>query len=36
LRETIGNPIPPVYLHEYELALAGAREQLGQETFASA
>ncbi len=36
LRETVGNPIPPLYLLEYQQAVAAAREQLGQEAFASA
>lgn len=34
MRETVGNPIPPAYLHEYQQAVAAAREQLGQEAFA--
>lgn len=33
LRETVGNPIPPLYLLEYQQAVAVAREQLGQESF---
>ena len=36
LRETVGNPIPPLYLLEYQQAVAAAREQLGEEAFASA
>ena len=36
LREAVGNPIPPIYLHDYQQAVAAAREQLGTETFASA
>jgi hypothetical protein len=36
LRETVGNPIPPLYLLEYQQAVAAAREQLGQGAFASA
>ena len=36
MRETDGNPIPTVYFHEYQLAVAAAREQLGREAFAPA
>ena len=36
LREAVGNPIPPVYLSDYQQAVAAAREQLGQEAFDSA
>jgi hypothetical protein len=36
MRETVGKPILPVYLYEYQLAVAAAREQLGREAFASA
>ena len=36
LRETVGNPIPPLYVLEYQQAVAVTREQLGEEAFASA
>ena len=36
IRETVGNPIQPLYLLEYQQAVAAAREQLGQEAFVTA
>jgi hypothetical protein len=33
-REAIGTPIPPVYRLDFQQAVAAARTQLGQETFA--
>jgi hypothetical protein len=36
LREAIGTPIPPVYRLAHERAVAKARAQFGNETFARA
>jgi predicted ATPase/DNA-binding CsgD family transcriptional regulator len=35
LRETRGMPLPPVYRADYERAIAAARTQLGEKTFAA-
>src|SRR6266849_4551721 len=36
LREAMGTPLPPVYLADYEQAMAAARSHLGEKAFAAA